>query len=223
MFKGLLQFWKAQDFLKKELKDFEEMLNDAEIMFSLVSKELIYNETEKGLKDKIYTIDKKVNELEKNIRRHAVQHLVVQPSVDITMCLLLMSVVKDAERLGDYSKNLYEIIEMTDKPIDMNKYQVLFDGIDKEILDLFTQTKTAFIDSDEEKAKKAWSAERDIVKKSDQIIKKLAESNLSVNEAVCFTLMARYFKRLGAHLANIATSVILPVSDLDYYDEKNID
>jgi phosphate uptake regulator len=49
---------------------------------------------------------------------------------------------------------------------------------------------------------------------------KLAESELSTNEGVCYTLIARYFKRIAAHLVNISTSVMLPVSQLDYFDEK---
>ena len=55
------------------------------------------------------------------------------------------------------------------------------------------------------------------------IIAKLAKSDLPVNAAVCFTLMARYFKRITAHLTNIATSVILPLTDLDYFDEKRME
>jgi len=38
--------------------------------------------------------------------------------------------------------------------------------------------------------------------------------------AVCFALIAKHFKRIVAHLVNIATSVILPLSDLDYFDER---
>jgi phosphate uptake regulator len=49
---------------------------------------------------------------------------------------------------------------------------------------------------------------------------KLAASDLSTNEGVCYTLVARYFKRIAAHLVNISTSVVLPISQLDYFDEK---
>jgi len=35
--------------------------------------------------------------------------------------------------------------------------------------------------------------------------------------------MARYFKRIAAHLMNIATSVILPVTNLDYFDQRKTD
>ena len=176
--------------------------------------------TQINLKDKIYTFDKRVNEAEKDIRKRVVEHLTIQPSVDVPTSLLLMSVVKDAERLGDYSKNLFEVSRFLDKPIDKQRYRKLFNNIEEEILKLFKQTKQAFIESDEDKAAKSWVYERDIAKRCDSIIEQLAKSSLSVNEAVCFTLMARYFKRLTAHLTNIATSVILPLADLDYFDEK---
>ena len=171
----------------------------------------------------MYSIDKKINDLEKDIRSKVVKHLSLQPSVDVSACLLLMSVVKDAERLGDYCKNLFEVIQLLDKPIDKNKYSQLFNSIDVEILELFNQTKKAFIESDENMAALSWNYERKIVKRCDKIIEKLSKSNLSVNEAVCFTLIARYFKRLAAHLANIATSVILPINELDYFDERKKD
>jgi phosphate uptake regulator len=69
----------------------------------------------------------------------------------------------------------------------------------------------------------SWDYETKIAKKCDAIIQEVAKSNLSVNEAVAYALIARHFKRICAHLANIATSVVLPLSDLDYYDEKRLE
>jgi phosphate uptake regulator len=131
-----------------------------------------------------------------------------------------MSVVKDAERLGDYAKNLLEVSGLLEKPVNKDTYMGLFNGIEQEISDLFKQTKEAFIESDENKAAKSWEYQKEIKQRCDEIIRKLARSSLSVNEAVCFTLTARYFKRIASHLTNIATSVILPLTELDYFDEK---
>ncbi|UCG34933.1 MAG: hypothetical protein JSW17_05435 [Candidatus Omnitrophota bacterium] len=220
MFKNLLQFWKGKDFLSQVLEDFKNMLDDTREMFASVCRRLLHNEPEAGLEDKIYDIDRKVNELERDIRKRVVEHLSIQPSVDVPTSLLLMSVVKDAERLGDYAKNLLEVIKFLEKPIDKNKYIDLFNNIEEEILELFKQTKKAFIESDEARAASSWDYEREIAKRCDKTIEKLSKSDLSVNEAVCFALMARYFKRTAAHLTNIATSVILPLTDLDYFDEK---
>lgn len=220
MFKNLIQFWKGKDFLSHVFGEFEDMLVDAENMFNSVCKKLIHNEDQSNLKERIYNLDQKVNELQRDIRKDIVMHISLQPSSDVTTCLLLMSVVKDAERLGDYSKNLLEVSTFLDKPIDKDKYVSLFNNIEGEISELFKDTKKAFIESDREEAEKSWISEREIVKKCDQIIEKLAKSSLSVNEAVSLTLIARFFKRIAAHLTNIATSVILPLSDLDYFDER---
>ena len=220
MFKNLLQFWKGKDFLHQVLEEFKSMLDDAQIMFDSVCRRLIDNKEEPGLKDRVYSIDKQVNNLQRDIRKRVVEHLSLQPSKDVPICLLLMSVVKDAERLGDYAKNLYEVSTLMKGPLNKEKYLELFDSVEVEISELFKETKKAFIESDEAKAAKAWDYKTKIAKRCDQIIEKLAASSLSVNESVCFTLIARYFKRITAHLTNIATSVILPLTDLDYFDEK---
>ena len=123
MFKNLLQFWQGKDFLTQVLEEFKKMLDDTEKMFDSVCRRLIYNEKEPGLEDKLYSIDKKVNELQRDIRKRIVEHLSIQPSVDVSTSLLLMSVVKDAERLGDYSKNLLEVSRYLQKPIDKDQYQ----------------------------------------------------------------------------------------------------
>ena len=220
MFKNLLSFWKGKDFLEQVLEDFKIMLDDSETMFEAVCAQLLVGGEKGGLKEKIYSIDKQVNNLQKEIRRRIVEHLSLQPSVNVNACLILMSVVKDAERLGDYSKNLYGVTELLAEPIDCALFSEYFDEMDKNILALFQQTKKAFIDADEEQARSAWQHETKIAKGCDKIVERLAQSNLTVNQAVCLTLVARYFKRIVAHLVNIATSVVLPLSDLDYFDEK---
>ncbi len=220
MFKNLLSFWKGKDFLLQVMEDFRTMLDDAESMFEAVCARLTGGGGDPELKERIYGIDKKINELQKEIRRRIVEHLSLQPTVDVNACLVLMSVVKDAERLGDYAKNLYQVTELLEHPIDKALFSKYFDGLDNDIVKLFAQTKDAFIDTDEEKARATWDYHRRINKACDRIVKEVARSDLSVNEAVCFVLIARYFKRIVSHLVNIATSVVLPLSDLDFFDEK---
>jgi phosphate uptake regulator len=222
MFKDLLSFWKGKDFLVQVLEDFKSMLDDTESMFRSVCARLLDNTDEPDLKDKIYDVDKTVNALQRDIRKRIVEHLALQPLVDTNACLLLMSVVKDAERLGDYAKNLFEVTELLQKPIDKDLFSQYFNGVDKELLKLFKNTKRAFIEADVNMANEAWDYHKKIGKGCDEIIRNVAQSKLTVNEAVCFALIARYFKRITSHLTNIATSVVLPLSDLDYFDEKRL-
>lgn len=220
MFANLSSFWKGKDFLAHVLEEFKAMLDHTENMYKLVCNRLLDNADEPDLKKRIYEIDKQVNRLQRDIRKRIVEHLSLQPTVDVVACLLLMSVVKDAERLGDYAKNLYEVAEILEKPINRKTFSRYFGDLDRDILTLFADTKEAFVKSDESKAELCWGYENKIAKWCDNIVRELAKSDLSVNEAVCLALIARHFKRVTAHLANIATSVVLPLSDLDYFDER---
>jgi len=222
MFNNLLSFWKGKDFLTEVFGEFKEMLEAAQGMYEAACEQLLGENTHPGLKDNIYAADKKINSLQKSIRRRIVEHLTLQPTIDINVCLLLMSVVKDAERLGDYVKNLYGVSELLEKPIDMEGFSSFFDGMNESILCFFERTKEAFIESENKEAILSFGQEREIAKRCDEIVKELAAGSLTVNEAVCYTLIVRYFKRLSAHLGNIATSVVLPLSDLDYFDEPKL-
>lgn len=220
MFSNLLNFWRGKDFLSQVIDDFSGMLNHAENAYTMVSKALLENDQPANLKDTVYQIDKKINRLERSIRRRIVEHLTLQPTVDTSMCLCLMSVVKDAERIGDYTKNLFEVIELLEKPIDRITFDTYFNGMNENILKLFKDTKKAFVQEDDAKAKATYQLESRVVKECDAILINLAASELSTNEGVCYALVARYFKRIAAHLVNISTSVVLPISQLDYFDEK---
>ena len=220
MFENLLAFWKGKDFLSQVLGDFKQMLDHAENLFTMVSHALLENNKPANLKDNVYSVDKKINRLERSIRGRIVEHLTLQPTVNTPSCLCLMSVVKDAERLGDYTKNLYEVIELLEKPVDRKTFETYFDDMDKNILTLFKDTKEAFVGDDDSKAASTYHLESKLVKECDAILVRLAKSSLSTNEAVCYTLIARHFKRIAAHLVNISTSVVLPISELDYFDER---
>jgi len=220
MFANLSGFWKGGAFVTKALQEFKTMLDRTETMYKLARNRLLEQGAEPGLAEKILDIDKSVNDAQRDIRKRIIEHLALRPTVDVNACLLLMSVVKDAERLGDYAKNFYEAIDMLEKPLDVPVFRRYFDDLDREIETLFRLANEAFVESDETKAQMVWGYENKISKWCDSVAVELAKSDLSVNEAVCFTLFARYFKRFSAHLANIATSVVLPLSDLDYFDEK---
>lgn len=220
MFRNLLSFWKGRHFLDEVYNEFREMLDDADRMFVMVCDALLHNVKEPNLTQKIHDADKEINRLQKKVRKRIMEHLALQPSLDISVCLILMSLLKDGERLGDYCKNLSEITELLDEPIDIKEYTEYFGELDKDIIELFRHTRKAVFEADEEKARLAWEIENRIAKLCDNIICRIATSSLSANRAVCFVLIARHFKRIVAHLANIATSTILPLSDIDYFDEQ---
>jgi len=181
MFKNLLSFWQGKDFLSSVLKEFETMMIDAGNMFKEVRACLIEGKKDEGLRDRIYSVDRRINQLEKDIRKRIVEHLALRPSVDVPVCLVLMSVVKDAERLGDYAKNLYEVSTLLDAPLDIPLFRSYFNHADEKLVALAEKTRSAFIKSDAELAQEITVLERGIVLTCEAAIRKLAKANLSPN------------------------------------------
>jgi len=223
MFESLLGFWSGKDFLAQVLGDFSEMVKTAESMYSDVMEHYIEPKDDPGFKQGVYDRDKSINTLERKIRRRIIEHLVLRPKVSLNVCLILMSVVKDAERLGDYSKNLLEVAEVIERPLDRTEFERFFDDVPSEIKGSFSDTAKAFIESDEELARAVVRRQRTVAAHCEQIWRDLARSDISANRAVCFAVSSRYHKRIALHLANIATAVIMPVTDLDYWDEDRVE
>ena len=63
---------------------------------------------------RIYEKDVKINKTERAVRKQLVGHLCVAGNTaDVPFALLMMSMVKDVERLGDYAKNLTEVPDLS--------------------------------------------------------------------------------------------------------------
>ena len=76
----------------------------------------------------------------------------------------------------------------------------------------------------ENQAKNARGYIRELIKlqkRCDKIVDELLSGKKNVENCVAVVLLARYFKRIMAHLANIASSVVMPVNKLDYFDEDS--
>lgn len=222
MFKNLLGILSGKGFLEQVLEEFAQMLGTAEKMYSLVMEDYFSPNPDPQFKQSIYDMDQKINAYERHIRKRIVEHLSVNPTKGLNLCLMLMSVVKDAERLGDFIKNLFETGRLFDPPLQKEEFVEYFNDLPEKVAGYFSATVQAFLEYDEDKAYEVIRNERASAKECDKIIQRLAKSNLSANRAVCFTMTARFLKRIASHLSNIATAVVMPLSDLDYFDERRL-
>jgi phosphate uptake regulator len=219
MLKELLDMLRAKSPLNAMLDEFTQMMDKTEWMFDAATQVLMGKKPAKEVEKEIYAKDKEVNEHQRSIRRKIIRHLSLQPGADVPACLVLMSVVKDAERMGDFCKNIYQLGIMFDGTFDSGRYKTPLIELSEQVENLFGKTRKAFERSDEEIARSIVSKGTRISNQCDMLIKQLMVDNLPTKKAVAYTLMARYFKRISSHLTNIATSVITSVDNLDYLDE----
>ncbi len=220
MFKELLEILRAKSPLKDMLIEFTQMLEKTEWMFDTTMKVLLAEKKATDVQEDVYTKDKEVNEHQRSIRRKIISHLSLHPRADVPVCLVLMSVVKDAERMGDYCKNIFELGVMFDVALDRGRYKTPLKELAEQVENLFSKTRKAFMWSDEQTAHSIISKGEAINKQCDMLIKQLIADDLPTKKAVAYTLLSRYIKRVSSHLINIATSVVTSVDNLDFRDES---
>jgi len=219
MFKNILNLWKKEDFLGKVVDDFKNMLKEAQFIFGKATQLWWSQMCVEDEHAQIYSRDRKINEEEQRIRRRLIEHLAINPREDFPACLVFMSVVKDAERIGDYCKNIFELSCILKSPFDDNLVSSLKD-IENQIKNSLTEIISAFSEIDNKKAISLMQRHGRIASECESIIRSMVKKqDLPVDKAVCYTLLVRYYKRISAHIANIASSVVNPVEKIDFVVE----
>jgi len=217
VFQELLSFWHDQSALKHIFSNFDDMLKTSKTMFVLATDAVFLTENNfEDTKRRLVKMDSRLNTLQQVIRRDIITHIAVQGTGDIVPCLVMMSVTKDAERTGDYAKNILEVAEHC----TTFRNDPLFDELKsmrEEIYVRFDQTKEAIQKNDSDLAREVRQVAYDHEKNCDKLIWTLAEDNSGRN-AVGAALLLRFFKRVSAHLGNILTTVVMPFDKIDYHD-----
>jgi phosphate uptake regulator len=223
MLRELLSIFRSDKPLAAMGENFQEMLRIAydmtvkggDMFFSAV---VAPNE-----RTKIYKADVEVNKLERTIRKQVIAHLSLGNSASLPYCLLLMSLVKDVERLGDYAKNLSEVRELHPEPLPddeiVEELREIRAGVEHE----FLQATDAFAETDRQVALELTREGRDLTHRCEALMVRVANSDYDAGTATAVVLGARFYKRVAAHVLNVLSSVVMPLHKLDYYDEDEID
>ena len=223
-FLNIVSAWRAERLLNQTLDEFVQMVEDCHWMYQQAATGVWENANTEDIKKAVRARDIGVNKAERSIRKKIVEHLAIRPEVATSYCLVLMSVVKDAERLGDYAKNMIEVAEYHPTYEDRNPMVDRLKAIQVTIDAMFGDVALAFRTSDTEMGAELVKVMTATTEECDDLLwKVLASEGLSAAQGMCYGLLARYYKRFAAHLGNIATSLVMPIHKLDYYDEDAAD
>lgn len=223
MFRQLFSALTSENTVNLAFDDLTQMLRNGAWMFDRANEVLHSTAPADDVRAPLYERDRSINELERSIRRKVLRHLTVNPGHDVAICLALMSVAKDAERIGDYCKNVFEVGHFYRKGFRVAKYLDPLDRIAAQVADMFGMVIKATQSSDEAQARKALALAREVRPHCDRLIEELFcdEDKIEFHEAVAYSLLARHYKRVAAHLANIATAALGRLEDLDFYPDED--
>jgi len=214
MFKQLISLLKKGDLFSQALDDTHSMLKKSEQLYNEAIKAFLANKTA-GFD--IYELDREINSLEKKIRRKVLEHLSINPQQDIVTSLVLTSIVIDVERIGDYSKNIYELHDLYGKPEKITIDKKLTGSAEK-ITGLFKKVKSVFISGEEDKAIVLMNQLNKIKKEFDRYIFDIASTkDCSARRTIVNVLFSRYLKRVTAHLENMTSSIANPFDLIGFY------
>ena len=223
MLRELLAIFRSDHPLKEMGENFAQMLRTTYEM-TLEAGEIYFEEAvAPEERSSIYRRDIDVNKLERTIRKQVIAHLSLKgSSPSLPYCLLLMSLVKDAERIGDYAKNLSEVREYHPDPLPQDEYVGELRSIREGVERAFSVTAEVFAASDHERAMALIREGRTITHRCDMLVARVAASEYGARDATAVVMGTRFYKRIAAHVLNILTSVVMPLHKLDYYDEAEI-
>ena len=196
-----------------------EMLTDSMRIYDLSMNCLLGDTNLDTVRDDLYSTDKKINELHRDVRREMIIHSAVNSrNLDIPLLLSYMTMSKDIERIGDYCKNLLEIEDTWNtftQGDELDDYIELINDIGNLIIYL----QSCLNLEDESKVQDLITLGSSLSTNLDDKITALLENKEKIQYPVATTLFFRYLKRIVSHIVNAATALIMPTDQIDYLDE----
>ena len=220
VFKDLVNIWKSEDSLSQAWASSNEMLTLSHEMFVDSVNALRSGEKNKVIKS-IKQRDTDINEYHRDIRKKVVTYYSISKDVtNIHSGLVLINMVVDIERVGDYTKNILDLAKHYPEKLISENISDDLRVIEKAVIGRFGDTIKAVEKMDEEIAKDLIKSYRnDLGKLSDSLVASSISGNLQIGEehkASSMVLYARYLKRIGAHLKNITSVVVNPFESVGY-------
>ena len=219
MFKQIFEIFNSDSLYQQALGECYEMLDIDLTMFKASIESLRKSDTAEIDID-IYEMDKKINAFERDVRRKVMTHLAIGGKEDIGSGLVLVSVVIDIERIGDYTKNIYELAVNHPKKLHGGNLEDRLSEIENITSNLFEESILAFKNQDVDKARDLMGDYKEnISSQCDSITNEIIMDkidDLTTGTASAVGLYARYLKRTAAHSRNLISSVVNPFERIGY-------
>lgn len=221
MFKKFLNLWRGRTLVESMIVEFGQMLNLGKRNFTEISRVMFHGGDFESLRDQFFANDQMINDLEQDIRRKVVIHLTQQAHPGVSASLIMMNVVKDAERMGDYSKNIFEIFDTTHLLDEECEYRTQLLDLTDSIIKGFDRVREAFVRSDVRAAENFIREYLVLQNECDDAVARLLvkDGHDDAAHPVAYALLFRFYKRILCHQTNIASSLTMPVDKLDFHDE----
>ena len=218
MLKELFAIFKKDTLLDRAYKRSYHMVDITWDMFVKAKKslrEMDINELNINIHDQ----DIEVNKYLREVRRNVLSHLTVAGTDDLYSGLILVSIIIDVERVGDYTKNIVDMAMNHPAKLHGGMFEEDLKRVEAAVEDTFMRVRKTIETADAQDAENLLNDYQWVNRLCDQHVIdyiKGSDKNISSSDAVSLALYYRYLKRINSHLRNVATSVVNPFDQIGF-------
>jgi phosphate transport system protein len=207
--------------LSKMTHDLERMIQEGRHAFDAACTALLGGGEPSAIRDDLLATDRRIDLLEQGIRRQILVHGSVTGSAHLPELMVLMSVSKDAERIGDYAKNLFALTGARVVGPGTPHHDEL-QSLRREVSSLLADAPAVYESQDAAQANEFIArAQRPIDECETRMVAIFVSDACTGHDAAC-ALAFRHIRRVAGHVQNVVTAVVNPVDMLDFADEPTI-
>jgi phosphate uptake regulator len=222
MFEKFKKLFGQEDLLEEAYSTTVKMLEYDLEMYN-ASRAVLRETDSSDLPFDIKKADIRINKFEREARRQVLTHLTVAGMSDLVPGLVLVSIVIDVERIGDYTKNIYDLSQNHPKRLTGGIHESEIEQIETHIARIFPLTAEVLHQQEVDKARKIMDAEQTFGRQTEAIVKDLMDDKdkrIGKSSAIALALYVRFLKRINAHLTNIASAVVNPFPRISFREKK---
>jgi len=218
MWKQLLSFLKSDNLLDQAWRESFDMLKIDHDMFLEVVLVLRESDTAE-MSEEIMKKDAIVDAFEQDVRKKVLTHCAVQGAFGIPAGMVLVTIVIDIERIGDYVKNIAFLAQNHPTRLRGGALETDLKRLEDAVKKNFIDTQACIEACNADAASKVLREYGWVKSLCDDLLESLIQEkdpNLSSGEAVSLALYIRWLRRINSHLHNLNTSVINPFDRIGF-------
>ena len=224
MLKKFTELFRSENLLDEAVAITAEMLQIDLGMYNASRRSLRESKSGK-LPIDIKVMDQKVNQYQRKVRRNVLTHLTVAGTPNLVPGLVLVTIVIDVERIGDYTKNIAELAVLHKAKLDGGIYEESL-VLMEDTVKLNFERVIVILDTQEKKlGRKVMGTELALGEQADEIVAKLLTKppkDISVRDGISIAMYARHLKRINAHLTNVASAVVNPFPRISFSEKSKM-
>lgn len=214
MFKNIWDALKKNPLLDESFDIMDELHHKTQEMFLLSMRALLDQEVDP---EDIIKMDKEVNRKVQTVRKKVFEYFSISSSPNIHSGLIMISLVIDYERIGDYAKDLAMLRDEFDFRNELqSRGREELDSMKDLIAIMFGSAHDSFVSMNSRYPTKVTKLEDELKDHYEELRKWTLTESIDRDEALVEIVSARLLKRIAGHLDNISSSGARPFPKLGF-------